>query len=188
MMALTQKEVYDKANRVYPMIGPDPPIAERNAYARGYLDAIEDMNKMPDNFFEQVAEGLRSLWPAGDKKVIMPDGSAKTYAWRDSVSNLVKRLEFIWKDRHFRDRYSVEDCMMAARRYLAQYEDNTKYMQLLKYFVFKQGNLKNRNNKCTHVYESKFADMLESNPVTDTTVDYGSLFDSSNTFDQGELI
>ena len=56
MMALTQKEVYDKANRVYPMIGPDPPIAERNAYARGYLDAIEDMNKMPDNFFEQVAE------------------------------------------------------------------------------------------------------------------------------------
>lgn len=188
MTTLTQKQVYDKANQVYPMVGPDPPIAERNAYARGYLDAIADYTKMPQNYFEQIAEGLRKLWPAGNKKVIMRDGSVKEYAWRDSVSNLVKRLEFIWKDRQFRDKYSVDDCMMAARRYLAQYEENTKYMQLLKYFVFKQGNLVNKNGKATHTYESKFADMLESNPVIDSTVDYESLFETSNTFDQGELI
>lgn len=184
---MTQEEVYNKANQVFPMIGPDPPIAERNAYARGYLDAIADLNRMPSDFFEQVAEGLRKLWPAGNKQVIMPDGSIKEYAWRDSVSNLVKRLEFIWKDRQFRDKYTVDNCMMAARRYLSQYENNTKYMQLLKYFVFKQGKLINKNGKAMHTYESKFADMLETNPI-DQTDSFYELFESSNTYDQGELI
>ena len=55
------------------------------------------------------------------------------------------------------------------------------------YFVFKQGKLINKNGKAMHTYESKFADMLETNPV-DQTDSFYELFESSNTYDQGELI
>lgn len=184
---LTTEQIYNKANQVYPMVGPDPPIAERNAYARGYLDAIEEMNRMPSDFFEQVAIGLKKLWPSGNKEIFNRDGSVSSYAWQDSVANLVKRLEFVWKEWKFRDKYSVEDCLAAARRYLAQYEDNARYMQTLKYFVFRQIKLNHPNGKVAYNYKSSLADALESNPV-DTSADFEALFNSSNTLDQGELI
>lgn len=129
------------------------------------------------SFFEELAGKLRELWPAGEK-----DGK---YPWRDSVGNLSRRLEALWKDRGFKDK-TIDECLMVARRYLAQFEDNAKYMQTLKYFILKQDSLVDKNTgRIKYINKSVFADMLESNSVME---EWGDAFESSNTFEQGELI
>lgn len=89
------------------------------------------LKQKDDSFFTEIATGLRSLWPAGNK-----DGK---WPWRESVSTLVERLKFMWEKFALDDKYSVEDCLEAGRKYIAKYEhSSTKYMQVLKYFIFKQ--------------------------------------------------
>jgi len=185
---MTQEEVYKKANKVYPLVGSDPPISERNAYVRGYLDALNEMSSMPEDFFTQIAVGLKKLWPSGNKEIRNRDGSVSSYAWQDSVTNLVKRLAFLWKERQYKDKYTVDDCMSAARRYLAQFQDNARYMQTLRYFVFRQDKLNSTNGKATYVCKSSLADYLETAPVMDMSSELETFFDSSTTFDQGNLI
>lgn len=148
---LTLREIRDKSKTLYPN------SEERRAgYVQGYVDALNTVGMASDKtFYEKVAEGLRKIWPSGEK-----DGK---YPWRDSVSNLTKRLEFIWNDRRFGDKYSVEDCLRAGRRYVAQFTDNAKYMVLLKYFVFKQDkSAVDKSGKIIYTYKSLLADYLES--------------------------
>lgn len=117
-----------------------------------------DFNLVPvsvsdKDFFDELATKLREMWPPGEK-----DGK---YAWRDSVSNLSRRLKYLWGDR-FRDKkFTIDECLVAARKYLAQFEDNVKYMQTLKYFIMKQKSLVEDNGRIRYVNESKFADILE---------------------------
>ncbi len=129
------------------------------------------------SFFEELAGKLRELWPTGEK-----DGK---WPWRDSVGNLSRRLEMLWKERGFKDK-TIDECLMVARRYLAQFEDNAKYMQTLKYFILKQDSLVDKNTgRIKYINKSVFADMLESNSIME---EWGDAFESSNTFEQGELI
>ena len=87
--------------------------------------------RQDDSFFTRVAEGLREMWPAGNKD--------EKWAWRSSVKELVGRLKFIWAHQCVTDDYSVEDCLEAGRKYLARFQHgDTKYMKILKYFIFKQ--------------------------------------------------
>ena len=72
-----------------------------------------------------------------------------------------------------------------ARKYLAQFEDNARYMQTLKYFILKQDKIVERTGRIKYINKSVFADMLES---TSTMDEWGDVFESSNTFEQGELI
>ena len=170
------KIIYRKAKEFYP-----ESEAERNAYVRGYIDGSEE-SLMPSDttFFSTLAEKLRDLWPQGEK-----DGK---YPWRDSTKNLRVRLEFLWKERKFKDKYTLEQCLTAARRYLSQFETNTKYMQVLKYFIFKQGKIVGQDGKITYTYKSNLADLLEDN-VNSTLTEMTDLFDSTVSFeDQGELI
>ena len=109
-----------------------------------------------DDFFETLAKKLRDMWPAGEKE--------GKYPWRDSVSNISKRLRTVWTIRHL-ENYSLDDCLRAARRYLSQYEDNVKYMQILK--------------------ESKFADMLESQEKLIVPDDWET---TTTLIEQGELV
>ena len=78
---------------------------------------------------------------------------------------------------------------MVARRYLAQYENNTKYMQTLKYFVLKQGKIVGNDGGVRYIQQSQFADMLES--ITDedkNQAEWESMFEQSNTIDQGGVL
>lgn len=154
-------------------------MSEKAFYEEALKRFAVKMN-VDDDFFETLANKLRELWPPGEK-----DGK---YPWRDSVPNLVHRLEFLWKERNFKDKYTLDDCLMAARRYLAQFETNVKYMQVLKYFIFKQNKLVATDGKITYTYKSSFGDLLESNPTNTTSDEWSELFESSNTYDQGELI
>lgn len=129
-----------------------------------------------DDFFVKLAEGLRPLWPAGEK-------SAK-YPWRDSVQNLAERLRNLWDIRGLGE-YTIDACLTVARRYLAQFEDNAKYMQTLKYFILKQDHVVGNDGRIHYTSKSVFADMLESTSVTD---EWNDVFEASNTYEQGELI
>ena len=149
----------------------------------GYKDMIEwlDNNvrksqKIDSMYFVSLAEGLRELWPSGEK-----DGK---WPWRDSVSNLTRRLQNLWDVREL-DQYPLDTCLTVARRYLSQFEDNAKFMQTLKYFILKQEDIVGKDGRKRHTDKSVFADMLESNSTFD---DWSGIFESSSTYEQGELI
>lgn len=136
-------------------------------------------SKMSDTFFDELASGLRELWPPGEK-----DGK---YPWRDSQKNIAIRLETLWEERGLKD-YSVEQCLAVARKYLSQYEDDTKYMKVLKYFIMKQDSIVKSDGRIKYVNKSIFADMLESQSDFDEIDEKWNDILNGGTIDQGELI
>ena len=162
-------------------------LSERGYNSQDFDDLVNQSKKLkadynlvkkePTTFFTELAEKLRELWPAGEK-----DGM---YPWRDSVPNLRKRLIELWATRFPDKTYSIEECLTVARKYLSQFQDDTKYMRVLKYFILKQKVIKDANGKDTHYDESIFADMLESNKdilAAETEFTYDS------TYEEGVLI
>lgn len=148
-MEKTVNQIREQAKRLYPNMAS----AVVEAYVRGYIDSRNE-DSVNTDFFTDVATGLWHLWPSGEK-----DGK---YAWKESVPNLVKRLKFIWHEQELGNNYSVEDCLRAGRRYISQFQNDTKYMQVLKYFIFKQTKLVSKiDGKITYSYKSTLADFLE---------------------------
>ena len=101
------------------------------------------VKKEVSDFYRELAEKLRDLWPRGDKN--------GKYPWRDSVDNLRRRLINLWNTRLKGQTYTIDECLTVARKYLSQFQDDTTYMQILKYFIL-------NDKKKT----SRFADMLEN--------------------------
>lgn len=141
-------------------------LAENGIDAGQFVSMVDEVKDKPitefafvrqdDDFFNKVAVGLRELWPSGLKD--------NKYPWRESVRVLVDRLKFIWKDLEVSDDYSVDDCLEAGRKYLARFENNsTKYMQILKYFVFKQktAGVDKKNGMYKVTYESTLVKLLQ---------------------------
>ena len=134
--------------------------------------------KIDRGYFHDLAVHLRALWPPGEKD--------EKHPWRDSVDNLKERLETMWVARNLKE-YPIETCLSVARRYLAQFETSTKYMQTLKYFILKQGKIIEKDGKIKYIQQSRFADMLENNPY-EVQDEWNEAFESSSTIEQGELI
>ena len=138
----------------------------------GKVDFAYTLTKSePPEFFSTLAASLRELWPAGEK-----DGK---YPWRDSVTNLTKRLKLLWETRQLGER-SIEECLTAARRYLNQFQSNVKYMKTLKYFILRTDDkVMGKDGRVHHVNVSTFADMLESNEqfVESSTIDLEKEFE-----------
>lgn len=77
--------------------------------------------------FTKLANKLRELFPAGKKP-------GYAYTWRDSTSCIVDRLKkFVLKYGDYPD----EEIIDATKRYIASFNGEYKYMQLLKYFIWK---------------------------------------------------
>lgn len=115
------------------------------------------LKQQGQSFFTDVATGLRNLWPPGNK-----DGK---WPWRESVPVLVDRLKFIWEKNELEDKYTVDDCLEAGRKYIAQFENSSvKYMQVLKYFIFKQKDTgTDEKGFIKKTYESTLVKMLQDN-------------------------
>lgn len=149
------------------------------------LDDEFELVKIPKklDFFDELATKLRELWPSGNK-----DGK---YPWRDSVSNLSKRLKILWRERFpdFKENEnSLEQCLTVARRYLAQFENDTKYMKILKYFILKQKTIIMKDGEEKYISESIFADMLENKAAEDVMdSEWANILDSVSV-GEGELI
>lgn len=145
-------------------------------------DADFSLVPMPSSkkdFFTELAEKLRELWPPGEK-----DGK---YAWRDSVPNLSRRLKVLWDERFKGKEFTIDECLVAARKYLAQFEDNVKYMQTLKYFILKQKSIVEKDGRLRYISESKFADILEGNSELAAMDEWNDILNGSS-IDEGELI
>ena len=75
----------------------------------------------------QLAEQLREIFPSGKKP-------GYAYTWRDSVSCIADRLKkFFMKYGNYTDEQVIE----ATKAYVASFNGNYTYMQLLKYFIWK---------------------------------------------------
>lgn len=160
---------------------------------RGYLaqDKLEEMAALLDDFkvdfklvkihkdfFTDLAAQLRELWPKGNK-----DG---LYPWRDSVENLSRRLKVLWTERGMKD-YTIDQCLMVARQYLARFETDAKYMKTLKYFIYKNNETILPDGRKKFTFDSEFANLLEN--ITDEEKEqseWESMFNASMT--QGTLV
>ena len=133
----------------------------------------------PKDFWHDLAAALRPLWPAGDK-----DGK---WAWRDSVGDLARRLELLWRVRNLGE-YSIDTCVEVANKYLARFQNDARYMQVLKYYILKQKKINIGEGKFKYINQSVFADMLEG--ATDeerNQAEWNDLLENA-TFGEGRLV
>lgn len=85
------------------------------------------VNNNSEGRFVNLANKLRELFPAGKKP-------GYAYTWRDSTSCIVDRLKkFVLKYGDYPD----DEIIDATKRYISSFNGDYKYMQLLKYFIWK---------------------------------------------------
>lgn len=77
----------------------------------------------------KLAEQMKEIYPKGRKP-----GTA--YYWSDGVSLITKRLRIFFKK--YGEKYTEEQILNATRKYVESYSNDMQYMQLLKYFIFKE--------------------------------------------------
>ena len=75
-----------------------------------------------------LAKQLQELYPSGKK-----DGTQ--YYWRDSTNVIAKKLKAVVKK--YGDCFTDEQAIDATKRYVASFNGDFRYMQLLKYFICK---------------------------------------------------
>lgn len=145
------------------------------------LQVSFSLNKIQKNYWTELAEGLRGLWPPGEK-----DGK---YPWRDSVKNLARRLELMWTTRMPQKNYTKDQVLLVARRYLSQFQESTKYMKLLKYFILKTESTPSANGILVYTNHSTLADMLETADEQGWFAELNTDIPGDITFvEEGELI
>lgn len=76
----------------------------------------------------ELAKKLKPIFPKGKK-----DGT--NYYWAEGVLLIAKRLVIFF--RKYGDKFTDEQIVDATQRYVASFNGNYIYMQLLKYFIFK---------------------------------------------------
>ena len=77
----------------------------------------------------QLATRLKEIFPKGKK-----DGT--NYYWADGVALIVRRLELFFKK--YGNKFTDEQIIQAAEKYVQGFNGNYQYMRLLKYFIFKE--------------------------------------------------
>lgn len=88
---------------------------------------MANSNNTNEDRFTALANKLRAIFPAGKK-------SGYAYTWRDSESCIADRLKkFFLKYGN----YSDDEIVNATKRYVDSFNGNYTYMQLLKYFIWK---------------------------------------------------
>ena len=96
------------------------------------LDSVimdSDKEQEPQDRLIQLATKLKEIFPKGKK-----DGT--NYYWADGVALIVRRLKLFFKK--YGNKFTDEQRMQAAEKYVQGFNGNYQYMRLLKYFIFKE--------------------------------------------------
>lgn len=116
------EQMYDK-NHPFP---ETVSLSETGEYVAEGIIASSNA-KDDDSRYINLANRLREVFPAGKKP-------GYAYTWRDSTSCIADRLKkFTLKYGDYDDDKIVE----AAKAYVQSFNGNYQYMQLLKYFIWK---------------------------------------------------
>ena len=102
-------------------------LTDTGEYVVGSVMASSNVSNQSEERFINLANKLRDIFPAGKKP-------GYAYTWRDSTSCIADRLKkFFLKY----GEYSDEAIIDATKRYVDSFNGNYQYMQLLKYFIWK---------------------------------------------------
>ena len=96
------------------------------------LDSVimdSDKEQEPQDRLIQLATRLKDIFPKGKK-----DGT--NYYWADGVALIVRRLKLFFKK--YGNKFTDEQIIQAAEKYVQGFNGNYQYMRLLKYFIFKE--------------------------------------------------
>lgn len=96
------------------------------------LDSVimdSDKEQEPQDRLIQLATKLKDIFPKGKK-----DGT--NYYWADGVALIVRRLKLFYKK--YGNKFTDEQIIQAAEKYVQGFNGNYQYMRLLKYFIFKE--------------------------------------------------
>jgi len=104
--------------------------------------------------FEQLAEKVQNEYPEGRR-------AGTQYMWRDSkriIASRLKKFFLKWGE------YTDDEIVDATRRYVASFNGDYRYMQLLKYFIWKNEVIGNEVE-----LKSTLASYLENDDNTEST-------------------
>ena len=96
------------------------------------LDSVimdSDKEQEPQDRLIQLATRLKEIFPKGKK-----DGT--NYYWTEGVALIVRRLKLFFKK--YGNKFTDEQIIQAAEKYVRGFNGNYQYMRLLKYFIFKE--------------------------------------------------
>ena len=96
------------------------------------LDSVimdSDKEQEPQDRLIQLATKLKEIFPKGKK-----DGT--NYYWADGVALIVRRLKLFF--RKYGNKFTDEQIIQAAEKYVQGFNGSYQYMRLLKYFIFKE--------------------------------------------------
>ena len=96
------------------------------------LDSVimdSDKEQEPQDRLIQLATKLKEIFPKGKK-----DGT--NYYWADGTALIVRRLKLFFKK--YGNKFTDEQIIQAAEKYVQGFNGNYQYMRLLKYFIFKE--------------------------------------------------
>lgn len=96
--------------------------------------------------FDNLAEKLIELYPKGEKP-------GTKQMWRDSKPIIAKRLKALIKK--YEVSFTDEEAIEATKRYINSFDGDTRFMQILKYFLLKK-------DKTTGLEDSQFLSYLEN--------------------------
>lgn len=114
------------------MYNPDLPfpryvdLNETGEFVIERVIAMSDIG-MTDEELKSLANTLRNLFPEGKRP-------GTSYTWRDSESCIIDRLRKFYMKY---GKYTEEEIIQATKDYVASFNGNYTYMQLLKYFIWK---------------------------------------------------
>ena len=115
--------------------------------------SMDKSDESPINYFE-IAEAMQEEFPKGRKE-------GTNYNWRGSTAINAARLKTLVQ------RYSVslnkEDVVQATRNYVQSFNGDYRYMQILKYFIFK-----NETRNGSVEFESQLMSYIENLGQEDT--------------------
>lgn len=92
-----------------------------------FIESDKNVQKV-DNRFENLAQKLRDLYPKGNKP-------GTSYPWRDSNVVIAKKLKTLVYKHNVQ--FTDEQAINATRKYVESFNGDYRYMQLLKYFIWK---------------------------------------------------
>ena len=120
-------------NKILKFENPRDPV-QITPKGQSYIESILAKSKIhvsSDNLgrYRALADKMREVYPKGLK----PETN---YQWRDSTAIIADRLiKLVAK---YNVEFTDEEAVDATKRYIASFNGNYRYMQILKYFISKQ--------------------------------------------------